>query len=193
MKKTILILFLSLILSIDIILDISTTPKFIIEEKVVEVEKFVMVKSEPLLTSFEEYEVFVKEYKLYNSEQIGKEYWDNSTELLELAEQLKGNSVEQTIFYTQEFVGGVGYKFYFYPRGASLTLATMEGDCTDKTELMIALLMANGIYAKAVHGFENETIMHDWAEVLYPDPDIKAVSWQPLDNGTLIKVGDGVW
>jgi len=163
-------------------------------DKVVLVLDTKQIEPTPILTDFDTYKTYAEHYELYNSKQLDLTPDIKTKELVDLAAQLKGNSVEQTIFYTKEFADSIDYKFYYYPRGVMLTLDTMEGDCTDKTQLAVVLLKLNGIYAKPVHGYLNETIMHDWVEVLYPDPDIKAVSWQPLDNNSsLIKVGDGVW
>ena len=158
-------------------------------------ELIIIKEPTPILTDFDTYEAYVENYELYNSESVSKykEPDIRTADLDDLALQLRGSSVEQTVFFVQTFVSGLDYEFYWYPQNVEITSKTMRGDCTDQALLAVELLRLNGIYAKPVHGFVNETVLHDWVEVLYPNPNIKGVSWQPLDNSSIIKIGDGVW
>jgi len=111
------------------------------------------------------------------------------------ATQLKGASVEQTIWNTYNFQQEIHWKFYNERRGPDVTLRTMEGDCTDISELGILLLRINGVYAKQVHGYYIPRMeKHDWMEILYPENN--TVHWRTIDyinEEDLLKIGDGIW
>ena len=71
--------------------------------------------------------------------------------------------------------------------GARKVLETRSGDCSDSTDLMVALCRARGIPARHAYGFALErgaSVKHSWAEVW-----CEAAGWIPLDV-LYTKLGD---
>jgi len=64
------------------------------------------------------------------------------------------------------------YKFSNEPKGALGALKLRGGDCTDYTDLFVALCRARGLPARHVHGILasgfSDTPKHSWAEVYIP-------------------------
>ena len=105
-----------------------------------------------------------------------------------LAQELKQDSVEATISYTLEYLeANIQYVFYWYPQGIEHTMATRNGDCTDKAQLMVELLRLNGVKARTAHGY-NEWGKHDFVEVWHKG-DWMIVDYSP----ELRRVGIGIW
>jgi len=90
-------------------------------------------------------------------------------ELLEVAKQLNGTTIFETLKNTIDYLEEtILYKEYYYSRGNTLTWYEKEGDCTDKTELSTRLLNMNGIKTKNVYGMVKTTDdywgLHNWFE-----------------------------
>ncbi|MHC4742366.1 MAG: transglutaminase-like domain-containing protein [Planctomycetota bacterium] len=72
------------------------------------------------------------------------------------------------------------YAGYLYDdQGAIKTFESGRGDCTDYTDLFVALCRANGIPARHVQGFlafSADTLKHSWAEVY-----TEQFGWVPFD------------
>lgn len=66
-------------------------------------------------------------------------------------------------------------------KGAHMALLTKNGDCTEYSELFVALCRARGIPARVISGYvttaeTNENPRHNWAEVYF-----KGAGWVPVD------------
>lgn len=90
------------------------------------------------------------------------------------ARELQGYSDEETLQNIYNFVfNHVRYHGYILqPLGARAALLLKRGDCTEFSDLFVALCRASGLPARSVSGFTidwNNTPCHNWTEVYLPD------------------------
>ena len=98
------------------------------------------------------------------------------------ADSLIGKTEEETVRNIFNFVVN-HLEYHRFPndnRGAKRALRQGRGDCTEYSELMIALCRANGIPARIANGFVTTHVSdnprHNWVEVYFSD-----VGWVAFD------------
>lgn len=101
--------------------------------------------------------------------------------LQDAAKSMKGGSEEDVARAIAKFVvGHLAYSgFAMEPKGAAAAMKSKTGDCTEYSDLMIALCRARGIPARHCSGYvtEWETVpCHSWVEVY-----LKAKGWVLFD------------
>lgn len=102
-----------------------------------------------------------------------EKYIEKDNEELKLkASELKDSSIEQTVENIYSFVNQkIKYNGYnLIDQGALKALESRQGDCTEFSDLFVALCRANNIPARVVDGFVsdyNNTPKHAWAEVYF--------------------------
>jgi len=104
--------------------------------------------------------------------------------IIELADNLSAgkNTVCEKVRAYYDYIGSsMTYKLDFEDRGALYALENKTGDCTEYSNLLIALCRASGIPARGVMGFgygtdDDEIYSHHWAEVYFPGS-----GWLPVD------------
>jgi hypothetical protein len=106
----------------------------------------------------------------------------NNKKIKAQAQKLIGINEEETVNKTFDFVVN-HMKYHEFPnekRSAKKALKKRLGDCTEYSELMIALCRANNIPSRIVFGRvlnKNGVVeLHNWAEVY-----IKNIGWVPFD------------
>lgn len=97
----------------------------------------------------------------------------DSVEIREWAASLKGGSVKKTVDNIFTFVSKCGtYAYSTSAQGALEMLRRRKGDCTEYSDLFVALCRACGIPARVASGVNSlghYSITHSWAEV-YMEP-----------------------
>lgn len=100
----------------------------------------------------------------------------NNISIITTAQNLKSDNVEATVKNIFNFVTDhlEYHNFRIEDRGALKALKQKKGDCTEYTELMIALCRANDIPARYVYGivtspYEKENVKHNWVEVYFTE------------------------
>jgi len=111
--------------------------------------------------------------------------------IISKAHELSGSETNTYLILERiaEFVGsGLEYEKQEARRGALWALTNLRGDCSEFTDLLIALARAAGIPARAVYGWgysEDNLAGHAWAEAYLP-----GVGWVPVDPTWRNKAGD---
>jgi len=107
----------------------------------------------------------------------------DAIEIREAAERLKGKGIEETLRNTMEFVVEViaQYQYHSGDKGALWALQSRIGDCTEYSDLFVALARANNIPARVCEGYSlppivGHTPKHNWVEA-YVEPH----GWVPFD------------
>jgi|GEM_PF-1577934 len=132
----------------------------------------------------------------------------NNRDIKNAAKQVKGKNDIETVINTFEFVdSSVKYKKN-ESIGAVEVLESGEGKCTDFSDLFVAMLRANKIPAKTVHGIvvdaRDKNPLHQWSEVYLQkqgwvrfDPTFRSAIYK-VDNhyemnlkNTYIETGEG--
>ncbi|MFG0316477.1 MAG: transglutaminase family protein [Planctomycetota bacterium JB042] len=101
-------------------------------------------------------------------------------EIVALAEGIEGERLAWIEAALARVHDRVRYGGYVFERpGALATLRGGEGDCSDQTDLLVALCRAGGVPARHAYGLElrgRTTNRHSWAEIAHPDG-----GWFPVD------------
>jgi transglutaminase-like putative cysteine protease len=116
-------------------------------------------------------------------------------EIKEAAKGLVGADDLATVRKTMEFVVAKLDRRGYDPRdhGAVAALRAGGGDCSEFSDLFVALCRANGIPARICEGYavtrpaENDTAKHTWAEVYFPD-----MGWVAFDP-IYVKTGNATF
>jgi transglutaminase-like putative cysteine protease len=116
---------------------------------------------------------------------VHEEYLEkDAPELRQLARKLLGKSDKDSVLKTMAFVVATLRQgpFDSADHGALWALEKKQGDCTEFTDLFVALCRANNLPAKFCQGYlihdvvKGDTPKHDWAEVYLPE-----YGWVPFD------------
>lgn len=96
----------------------------------------------------------------------------DASEIQKAAKPLLGKDIEETLRNTMEFVVTSirQYQYHSGDKGALWALQSGTGDCTEFSDLFVALARANNIPARVCEGYSlppsiGHTPKHNWAEV----------------------------
>jgi len=134
----------------------------------------------PVTSTFEEYDKNSDIYKVYTAP--GNHIESDNSQIKEKAAEIAGKIDDPYLAAKKiyEFViSHMSYVRFDKCRGALYALQEKKGDCTEYSDLFIALCRARGIPARSVHGFTYGSPgdqRHDWAEVYIP-----GMGWIPVD------------
>lgn len=126
----------------------------------------------PVTSSFEKYDKESELYKKYTAPE--KNIESDNQQIKEKAAEITKDIDDPYLAAKKiyEFVmNHMSYVRQDRCRGALYALQEKKGDCTEYSDLFVALCRARGIPARPVHG-----LTHDWAEIYIPD-----VGWIPVD------------
>ena len=135
----------------------------------------------PVTSTFEKYD---KESELYKTYTTPEKYVESdNSKIKEKAAEIAGDIDDpyRAAKKIYEFViSHMSYVRLDRCRGALYALQEKRGDCTEYSDLFVALCRARGIPARSVHGFTYKSSgvdqKHDWAEIYIP-----GTGWIPVD------------
>jgi len=125
------------------------------------------------IEDFENIEMFIKPESFIES---------GSETIKDIAQRLTGADKRDTVRACYDYVlSNLEYSGYNPDNTGALKALELEGgDCTEYSDLFVALCRASGIPARVVEGYTCEkgdrSIGHNWAEVYFED-----VGWVPFD------------
>ncbi|MBS3815330.1 MAG: transglutaminase domain-containing protein [Hadesarchaea archaeon] len=112
-----------------------------------------------------------------------QEYWESNHSTIQQAANSITEGVNNSYLVTKKIINFVNkkldYKVQSDRLGALQAYLSGEGDCSEYTDLSIALARAAGLPARASYGWgygENELIGHAWPEFYLPNQ-----GWEPAD------------
>jgi tetratricopeptide (TPR) repeat protein len=139
------------------------------------------VSCNPVTSTCGKYDKDAELYKKYTAPE--KHIESDNQKIKEKAAEIAGDTNDPYAAAKKiyEFVlSHMSYVRFDRCRGALYALEEKKGDCTEFSDLFVALCRARGIPARSVHGFTYKSSgidqLHDWAEVYIPDG-----GWIPVD------------
>ena len=126
----------------------------------------------PVTSSFEKYDKESELYKRYTAPE--KNIESDNQQIKEKAAEITKDIDDPYLAAKKIYEFVVNHMSFVRQdrcRGALYALQEKKGDCTEYSDLFVALCRARGIPARSIHG-----LIHDWAEIYIPE-----VGWIPVD------------
>lgn len=138
------------------------------------------ISCKPVTSTFEKYDKESALYKKYTAPETHIE--SDNQKIKEKAAEIAGDIDDCYLAAKKIYEFVISYMSYVRLdrcRGALYALEEKKGDCSEYSDLFIALCRARGIPARTVHGFTYSSSgdqLHDWAEIYIP-----GTGWIPVD------------